>query len=132
MQACRVTITTSVDGVEKTINREGECLLSALSCELRYHEENAAVRILLKGETAEIERVGDYSLRLHLERGRQTVGMLGIGGSEGEIGVFAHSVAYSLGKDSLLLSMHYDLFLGGELQKMKLRLIARIKDEVKA
>ena len=130
MQACRVTITTSVDGAENTINREGECLLSVFGCELRYREENAAIRILLKGETAEIERVGDYSLRLNLERGRQTVGYLGIGGSEGEIGVFAHTVAYSMGKDSLLLSLRYDLLLGGELQKMKLRLLARVKDEV--
>ena len=132
MQTCRVTITTSVDGVEKTINRDGECMLSALSCELRYREENAAIRIVVKGETAEIERVGDYSLRLNLERGRQTVGYLGLGGSEGEIGVFTHSVAYSMGKNSLLLSLHYDLLLGGEIQKMKLRLLARIKDEVKA
>lgn len=129
MQACKLTITTSTDGTETTIHREGLCQLSVLGCELRYSEENAAVRILLKGETAEVERVGDYTLRLNLKRGERTVGYLGIGGSEGEIGVITHKVAYSQGKDSLLLSLNYSLLIGDEIQKMKLRLLARVKGE---
>ena len=126
MQDCSVTITTSADGRETTMKREGSCQLSVVGCMLQYREENAAVRILLNGEAAEVERMGDYTLRLYLKRGETTIGYLGIGGSEGEIGVVTHKVAYSIGKDSLLLALQYDLLMNGETQKMKLRIYARM------
>ncbi len=124
MKKCKVTIITTVDGQESSIVREGEMTLSAGGACLRYREENALVCILLQGERAEISRNGDYSLFLHLERGQTREGRLGLGGSEGEIGVVAHKVGYSMGKDSLLALLEYDLLFGGETQKMKLRLHA--------
>ena len=54
------------------------------------------------------------------------MGEIGIGGAGGEIHTFAHRVAYSVSKDSLLLSLKYDLLISGEKQEMKLRLLARL------
>ena len=95
------------------------------SVTLRYKEENAFIVVLLRGESAEIERVGDYTLRLQLKRGEMTQGILGMGGMDGEIETFTHKVAYSMTKDSLLLSLQYDLIISGEIQKMKLRVLGR-------
>ena len=47
-------------------------------------------------------------------------------GSEGDVEVFAHKVAYSIGRDSLLLSLQYDLLFGSEKQEMKLRILSRL------
>ena len=126
MQACKLTITTTADGVENSITREGEMELSLSKTLLRYCEENAFVVIILEGDTAKIEREGDYSLRLSLKEGETLTGEIGIGGAGGEIQTFAHRVAYSVSKDSLLLSLKYDLLISGEKQEMKLRLLARL------
>ncbi len=128
MQACKMTITTSADGVENTITREGEMELSAYGAILRYREENAFVWMKLQGESAEIERQGDYSLRLKLKRGEICEGEIGIGGSGGAIETYARKVNYSVSKDSILLSLHYDLIISGERQEMKLRLISRLRE----
>ena len=129
MQACKLSITTTADGVENSITREGEMELSLSQVSLRYREENALVCIRLQGESAEIERQGDYTLALCLIRGERSTGKIGLGGSCGEIETCAHKVSYSISKDSLLLSLHYDLLISGEKQEMKLRLIARFKEE---
>ncbi len=125
MKKCKVTITTTADGQENTITREGEMSLSAGAAVLRYREENALVCLSLQGACAEISRQGDYSLFLDLRQGETREGRIGIGGSEGEISTFAHKVAYSMGKDSLLVLLEYDLLFGGEAQKMKLRVLSR-------
>ena len=130
MQACRMTITTSADGVENTIVREGKMELSLSEVILCYREENAFIRMRLQGENAEIERQGDYSLYLTLKRGEICKGEIGIGGNGGEIETYAHKINYSISKDSVLLSLHYDLIISGEKQKMKLRLISRLKGEL--
>lgn len=129
MQACKLTITTTVDGVENSIVREGEMELSLSKTLLRYREENAFILIQLEGECAEIERRGDYTLHLHLKRGEKDAGIIGLGGMDGAIETFAHRVAYSVSKDSLLLSLHYDLIIGGEKQEMKLRLLSRFTED---
>ncbi len=115
--------------MENSIVREGEMKISFTDVELRYREENAFVYMKLQGDCAEIERQGDYSLRLHLKQDEETKGSIGIGGTDGEIGTFAHRVAYSVSKDSVLLSLHYDLLISGDVQTMKLRLLARAKGE---
>ena len=125
MKACRVTITTVADGRENSIVREGEMELSASKAILIYREENAAVRIQLEGETAQVERMGDYTLRLSLVRGKITDGEIGIGGSSGEIQTFSHRIQYSATENSLLVSLRYDLIISGETQKMQLRLTSR-------
>lgn len=125
MKKCRVTITTVVDGQENTITREGEMELSTASATLIYREENAATRICLDHEKAEIERIGDYTMHLHLLSGELTDGEIGLGGSSGGIQSFTHRIQYSLTEQSLLLSLRYDLMISGETQKMQIRLTAR-------
>ena len=129
MNACRVNLTTTVDGRETAISREGEFSLSPSNVYLRYHEENAVVTIKLQGNQAEVDRQGDYSLQLCLQEGVWTKGTLGIGGNSGEIETFAHQIAYSESKHSLLLFLRYDLRISGETQMMKLRIMAREKGD---
>lgn len=128
MKKCKVTITTVVEGQENSITRDGEMDLSAEKTQLFYREENAAVHISLYGETAEVERQGDYTLRLHLVRGEITQGELGIGGSSGEIQTLTRAVQYSIREKSLLISLKYDLIISGEKQNMQLRILARYND----
>ena len=124
MKKCKLVITTIVDGQEHSIAREGEMDLSLLSPTLIYREENGTTRICLKGETAEIERIGDYTMRLNLVREQFTEGEIGIGGSSGAIQSYAHRIQYSVSERSLLLLLHYDLIISGETQKMQIRLAA--------
>ena len=126
MQACKLTINTSADGQEAEFSCPGEMKLSTFGATLRYRQENAFVTLTLDGETALVERVGDYTLKLFLKRGVRTVGSIGIGGNEGEVEVETSRVDYVIRKDSLLAMLHYDLIFGGETQKMKLRISARL------
>ena len=128
MKACKVTITTNTDGQENTIVREGEMEAVASCVTIVYREENALVSMRLQQETAEIERKGDYSLRLRLERGVLHKGELGLGGSCGEIEAFAHTIQYSVTETSVLASLHYDLLFGAEKQEISLRLISRFSN----
>lgn len=125
MKRCRLTITTVADGQQTEFSCEGQLSLSLCAAELFYNQNGAQVSLVLDGETAKIERVGDYSLRLYLKSGEKTDGALILGGNEGEIQVYTHRVSYSVGKDSLLLSLHYDLLFAGDKQEMKLRILAR-------
>ena len=127
MKECRLTITTQANGEENSIIRKGKILLSPLSAQIIYCEENAKVHLKLENNTVFIEREGDYTLSLFLEDDKQTVGKIGIGGSTGKIDVYANKVAYSISKDSVLLSLHYNLLFGEEKQEIKLRLLARIE-----
>ena len=125
MQHCKLTIITSVDGQETEFSCEGRMLLSAYTAKLVYAEENAKISLIFEKETVQVSRQGDYTLRLNLQQGERTNGVIGIGGNEGDIETYTHAISYSIGKDSLLASLRYDLLLGGEIQKMKLRIIAR-------
>lgn len=125
MENCQVTITTIIDGNESQIIRHGEMETSVSEVKICYREENATVFLSTQNGRIEIERKGDYSLRLTLEQGKQSVGILGIGGAEGEVLTFAHQVAYSVSKNSVLMALKYDLIISGEIQEMKLRLLAR-------
>ena len=127
MQACRIVINTTVDGCETQTVREGEMLLTSLSATLVYHEENAEVSVVFENGVAKIERRGDYALSLKLKSGEITQGGIGLGNSQGEIQAYAYKVAYSLGKDSVLAVLHYDLIIGKERQEMKLRLHAKLQ-----
>ena len=125
MKKCKVTITTSVDGQENTITRDGEMELSVGEVTLVYREENGATRIHLQGECAEIKRIGDYTMRLGLKRGELADGEIGLGGSSGKIQSFTHRVQYSVTEYSVLTLLRYDLFISGEVQKMQIRLTAK-------
>ena len=125
MKQCKLTITSVVDGEESSILRVGSMQLNPLSAQISYQEEDAIVHLRLENNRAWIEREGDYKLFLPLEQDKLCKGNIGIMGTEGEVGVFAHKIAYSIGKDSLLLSLHYHLLFGEEKQDMKLRILSR-------
>ena len=127
MEACRITITTNADGVENQISRDGEMEFSIDGATLRYREENAFIFICLKGENAQIQREGDYSLRLNLKSGETCEGEIGIGGQNGGVETFTRKIKSSISKDTLLLLLDYDLIISGEKQEMKLRLISKFK-----
>ncbi len=127
MQACRIVINTTVDGCETQTVREGEIFLTSLSANLVYREENAEVSVVFENGETKIERRGDYALSLHLKSDEITQGGIGLGNSQGEIQTYAYKVAYSLGKDSVLAVLHYDLIIGKERQGMKLRLHAKLQ-----
>lgn len=128
MQACQLSITTTVDGQETKIDRLGKIDFSNSEVVLSYCEENAKVHLRIANGQVFIERLGDYSLCLHLYEGTTTKGTLGFSGTEGEIEVKTTRVGYSIGKDSVLLRLQYDLLFGAETQTMKLRLLARVMD----
>lgn len=126
MQACYVTITTTVDGRETTISREGEVSLQT-PVSLRYEEENARVTLALERTTARIERMGDYGLSLRLVQGQTTDGTLFLDGAEGAIRTQTTRVGYSVTDASLLVSLQYALVFHEERQNMRLRISARVK-----
>lgn len=125
MKKCRLTIATSGDGTETSTARKGEMELLPLGATLCYEEENAVVTLKAEKGRVEILRNGDYSMRLAFEEGKTLVGSLGIGGNEGELQTKTHRLAFSVNKDSFLLSLHYALVFGEEKQEMKIRLSAR-------
>ena len=129
MKRCRISITSNVDGVENSFVREGYIDLSLLHPKISYLEEDGQVDISLEGETAYVERRGSYSLKLHLARGQVGKGYIGLGGQEGEIQTFAKKIAYSIGKNSLLVSLQYVLTIGGEKKTTNMRISAREKGE---
>ncbi len=127
MQACYLTITTTADGEESTVVKEGELSFGVRSTELRYKDGGSVVTLFAQGQSVTIDRQGDYSFFLPLECGESTVGTLGIGGAEGELSLYTHKAQYVVGEASFLLLLEYDMIMGGGTQKMKLRLHARLK-----
>ncbi len=125
LQACLITITTTVDGQETKIVRQGEMALSTLSARIIYQEENALVDMFFHGNEVTVERQGDYTLRLHLKNGEKTVGSIGLGDVCGEVETHAKKLSYTLNENSLLALLHYDLMISGEKQNMQLRIYAK-------
>ena len=127
MQECYVMISTTADGVENEITREGKMELFPRAATIVYREENALVKFSVHGDKATITREGDYTMHLDLEKGKTTLGSLGIGGSVGEVGTHAYEIAYRITEDFFVASLHYDLLIGEERQTMKLRLLSHKK-----
>lgn len=125
MQKCVVNITTTADGTENTITREGKMSLSEESVKLTYREENALICMELKENTARIERSGDYTLKLSLQNGKSGQGEIGINGASGSIGTFTDRILYSVTEDGLHAVLHYDLLIADQRQKMRLNLRAK-------
>lgn len=125
MQDCKITLTTSVDGKETQIVRAGSVWLSLSKAVVCYREENAELTLIFEKDGVKLERRGDYALSLLLKQGGISEGILGLGNSVGNIRVHAHKINYSIGKDCLLASLHYDLIFGEERQEMKIRLYVK-------
>lgn len=125
MQPCKISIVTTEQDREIKTVRDGEMQICGLDVVLVYQEEQARVKMLFQGESVEIVRQGDYTLRLLLKKGKTEKGELGIGGSTGEIQTFAHKVMYSIRGNVVMALLHYDLIISGEKQEMRLRLSAQ-------
>lgn len=125
MQKCMVSITTTADGTENTIIREGKMFLADDLVKLVYREENALICIELQENTARIERSGDYTLKLSLQNGKTGQGEIGINGASGSVGTFTDRILYSVTGESLHAVLHYDLLIAGQRQKMRLNLRAK-------
>lgn len=122
---CKISITTTVDGEETQATRTGSLRISFSEILLSYGEENGEVTLKIQNDRAEITRSGDYSMFLPLLREQRTQGKIGVLGSEGDVEIYTKRLAYSTTDSSLMLSMHYDLLFGKDVQKMQIRLLAR-------
>ncbi len=125
MQSCKITIATTVDNKTTEIVREGTMALSSQGAWICYSEEGAEVTLVFEGNAVAIERRGDYTMRLYMKKGEIREGTLGIGGAEGQVQTKTTRLAYSLTETSFMLSLHYDLIIGEETQKMRIRLFAK-------
>lgn len=128
MQNCRVTIATSVDsGQETTVSRSGKLHFKPDgSCLLQYSETQAKVCMEIEENAVKIDRLGDYELHLQLKTGETCSGLIGIGGSNGEVQTKTKLLEFKESENGILLLLKYDLIVSGEEQKMKLRLHAKI------
>ena len=124
-RVCKISITTTVDGEETQATRTGSLRISFSEILLSYGEENGEVTLKIQNDRAEITRSGDYSMFLPLLREQRTQGKIGVLGSEGDVEIYTKRLAYSTTDTSLMLSMHYDLLFGKDVQKMQIRLLAR-------
>ena len=127
MKACVVKISTVIDGVERSVQKSGEMSLDTLSATLVYNEDGAMVTLTLENDVLDVLRVGDYSLRLRIEEGKEHFGKLGIGGSIGEIAIRTKKLTYSLTRNSWLLLAKYTLLTGGEPQETSIRIQAKFR-----
>ena len=125
MKNCRITITTTIDGVSTEAVRQGQAELSLLSAKIDYLEAQAKVRIALEDGKLQIYREGDYTQALYFQEGQILEGKLGIGGADGVIFTKTNRLSYSLSDTSLLLSLHYDLLIGDEPQSVQIRLFVK-------
>ena len=124
-RVCKISITTTVDGEETQATRPGSLRISFSEILLSYGEENGEVTLKIQNDRAEITRSGDYSMFLPLLREQRTQGKIGVLGSEADVEIYTKRLAYSTTDSSLMLSMHYDLLFGKDVQKMQIRLLAR-------
>jgi uncharacterized beta-barrel protein YwiB (DUF1934 family) len=127
MKACVVKISTVIDGVERSVQKSGEMSLDTLSATLVYNEDGATVTLTLENDVLNVLRVGDYSLQLRIEEGKEHFGKLGIGGSMGEIAIRTKKLTYSLTRNSWLLLAKYTLLTGGEPQETSIRIQAKFR-----
>ena len=129
----RLSISTKIDdGEETTSSFDAKILINALSAEIHYHDGNSFSSIYVDVQGVKISRKGEYTIDLTLEEGKTTVSKLGFGDSTGEITTITEKVSYSLTENSILLSLKYALvFSANEIQRMKIRLLAKIISEEK-
>lgn len=129
MQPCRIEISTKTDGKETRVVKAGRMQLSSTSLALLYEENGGQVELTMQNGAVEISRKGDYSMFLHLEKGRITDGFIGVNGQSGKMQTRTNRLAYALNEKSALFSLHYDLLIGEEPQEMKLRIFAQYEND---
>jgi uncharacterized beta-barrel protein YwiB (DUF1934 family) len=130
MQTCDITIVTNADGQETSVSKTGVwSVLPNAEISLQYEETNAKICMTVGKDEVRVDRTGDYTLSLLLKQGKRCEGKIGIGGNEGKVFTQTKKLERKEKDGSLLLILHYDLLIGDEPQKMKLRLHAKkLKD----
>ncbi len=123
MQACTLTIRTTVDAQTTKIERNGR-MERTEGVRLVYEEEQATVEITVQREGGVLERKGDYSLYLPLQVGKTCKGRMSLGGSEGEISVRTRKIFQTYTDKGVQLIIHYQLLFGRERQEMQLEIDA--------
>ena len=101
-------------------------MLSLSSAILRYEEEETKTSVTLANGEGQLERCGAYSLSLPLKEKQTTQGQIGISGTAGDVEIYTHSLQYAIRTDSLLMTAKYDLIFGQDIQKMQIRIYAKI------
>jgi len=119
-------IVTTLDGKETKKTWDATCEFGLDSVHIHYQDEAAAVNVWLKDGRVEIERKGDYGLRMSFEEGKTLPVILDIAGSVGEIKAKTYRLGYLLSAKSCMLHLHYVLcFSETEKQEMNLRMYAK-------
>ena len=128
IKKCDLTLKSIVDGAENLFCVEGRLEDRAGKLKVCYREDPAIVHIIFvaQGE-ANIDREGDYTLRLPLKQGELTQGELGINGNTGNLGVRTHRIEYTFTEDGLSAQLRYDLLLGDDVQEMDLQIQAKVR-----
>lgn len=128
IKKCDLTLKSIVDGAENLFCVEGRLEDRAGKFKVCYREDPAIVHIIFvaQGE-ANIDREGDYTLRLPLKQGELTQGELGINGNTGNLGVRTQSIEYTFTEDGLSAQLRYDLLLGDDVQEMDLQIQAKVR-----
>ena len=125
MEKCRLTIITKADEQENRLFVNGTMDVTTEEFLVCYDDDDANVRVAIRKEEVEIVRRGEYTLRLLLKAGERCKGSIGIANSEGEVETLTKSIACEYKADGLMLGLEYDLLIGAEPQKMKIRLLAK-------
>ncbi len=126
MRVCTVTIATQADERKSNVVRNGRIEITSTKVTITYTEETAETLLVFDKNNVSIERKGDYTMRLSMQKGETRNGVIGIGDNEGEVQTKTSRLAYTISDTSFMLSLHYDLIIGGETQKMRIRLFAKI------
>ena len=133
MQTCSVMIFSIVDGQKKTFRKTGTLETTGVSARLIYDDEGSRVCVKIADNAVEIERNGDYTLRLSLIEKQITKGAIGIGGSTGEVEIYTNALGYTISDTAISLRTEYVLNFPHDKQTTVLSLNARLlstKEEI--
>ncbi len=130
MPICKVTVLSKADGQEQKIVRMGRLEEKENGILLGYREENAEITLILTGEEATIERVGDYALSLALKEGETRLGKLEMGGNAGELPVATDKICYTKENGGYRIELRYRLLFGEEAQDMELCIYAQARRDL--
>lgn len=127
MKSCTISIITTIDGCESSVQKTGKARFAAVDSVVRYTDDEGEVALRLKDGVLTVSRRGGYTLFLELCEGEERRGRLGIGGEEGDISVFTKKLSYSVSDESCMLFARYVLHVGGEPQETTIRVRAALR-----
>ena len=121
---CNLTLITSVDGTESKLVKIAQAVETPSGICFQYTDSNASSILRFFPDFVEIERSGDYGMKLTLKAGETRAGVLSVGGQDGELLVFTHKISFRKQNNRFFAMLKYDLLFGAEKQEMRVRLQA--------